>query len=55
MDFRITFLCSVEMMLAKTDLVIARRYVETLVPEILRPIFTTIEQEYARTVGVEDT
>jgi phosphoenolpyruvate carboxylase len=45
-----TFLSNVEMMLAKTDLSIARRYVETLVPEELRPIFTTIEQEYALTV-----
>ena len=34
------------MMLAKTDLSIARRYVETLVPGQLQPIFDTIEQEY---------
>lgn len=46
-----TFLSSVEMMLAKTDLVIARRCIETLVPENLRPIFATIEQEYTRTVA----
>ena len=39
-----------EMMLAKTDLGIAGRYVRTLVPETLRPIFDTIEDEYARTV-----
>nr|WP_296068059.1 phosphoenolpyruvate carboxylase [uncultured Actinoplanes sp.] len=45
-----TFLSNVEMMLTKTDLDIARRYVETLVPENLRPIFTRIEQEYALTV-----
>ncbi len=45
-----TFLSNVEMMLAKTDLSIARRYVETLVPEHLRPIFTRIEEEYDRTV-----
>jgi phosphoenolpyruvate carboxylase len=45
-----TFLSNVEMMLAKTDLKIARRYVETLVPGELRPIFQTIEQEYERTV-----
>ena len=38
-----TFLSNVEMMPAQTDLVIARRYVETLVPENLRPIFATIE------------
>jgi phosphoenolpyruvate carboxylase len=46
-----TFLSNVEMMLAKTDLSIARRYVETLVPENLRPIFERIEQEYERTVS----
>ncbi|GAA2490174.1 phosphoenolpyruvate carboxylase [Winogradskya humida] len=45
-----TFISNVEMMLAKTDLSIARRYVETLVPEALRPIFTTIEEEYAKSV-----
>jgi phosphoenolpyruvate carboxylase len=45
-----TFLSNVEMMLAKTDLNISRRYVQTLVPENLRPIFETIEREYERTV-----
>ena len=45
-----TFLSNVEMMLTKTDLDIARRYVQTLVPSELRPIFETIEQEYDRTV-----
>jgi phosphoenolpyruvate carboxylase len=45
-----TFISNVEMMLAKTDLTIARRYVETLVPDELKGIFATIEQEYAKTV-----
>src|SRR3954452_24288653 len=46
-----TFISNVEMMLAKTDLSIARRYVETLAPGELQPIFQTIEQEYERTVA----
>jgi phosphoenolpyruvate carboxylase len=46
-----TFVSNVEMMLTKTDLSIARRYVTTLVPTELRHIFTSIEQEYDRTVS----
>jgi phosphoenolpyruvate carboxylase len=45
-----TFLSNVEMMLFKTDLGIARRYVDTLVPSSLRPIFSTISAEYESTV-----
>ncbi|HEY3504048.1 MAG TPA: phosphoenolpyruvate carboxylase [Actinocatenispora sp.] len=46
-----TFVSNVEMMLAKTDLSIARRYVEALVPDDLRGLFDQIETEYARTVA----
>ena len=44
------FLSNVEMTLAKTDLVTARRYVDTLVPEAHRQIFDLIAAEHERAV-----
>ena len=45
-----TFLSNVEMTLAKTDLGIARRYVDELVDPAHRAPFDLIADEYARTV-----
>lgn len=46
-----TFVSNVEMMLAKTDLNIARGYVQGLVPVKLRKIFENIEDEYRTTLS----
>jgi phosphoenolpyruvate carboxylase len=49
--FFANFLSNVEMTLVKTDLAIAHRYVDQLVPEELRRVFDVIAAEYQRTVA----
>ena len=50
-----TFLSNVEMTLVKTDLAIARRYVERLVDEEHRHLYDVICDEHARTVDMVTT
>ena len=45
-----TFISNVEMTMAKTDLVMARKYVETLVDEDLHHFLKVIEEEFDLTV-----
>jgi phosphoenolpyruvate carboxylase len=44
-----TFISNVEMTLTKTDMTVATRYVEALVPEEFRGVFDTIRDEFERT------
>jgi phosphoenolpyruvate carboxylase len=46
-----TFISNVEMTLAKTDFVMASKYVNTLVEPNLRHLFTRIEDEYKLTIA----
>lgn len=48
--FFANFISNVSMTLVKTDLDVARQYVERLVPASLHRIFGVIEEEYERTV-----
>ena len=46
-----TFISNVEMTMAKTDLVMARKYVETLVDEDLHHFLKVIEEEFDLKIG----